>query len=375
MASRTRKKKVVKKSKAYTGELGDTIKHAKKRYGDSIVRMASEVITPDRISTGSFILDLCLLGGIPHNRNTMVVGERHAGKSMIAAKIMADAQCRYPDQTPILMDIEGTFDATWAAKLGVDIDSLPIAECDSGEQAVDVADAMVESKETSLLVIDSLAALTPMKEINSSAEDSHVALQSRLISGMVRKLNASLIRERKRGHAVTILYLNQFRMKIGVSFGDPRSIPGGKALEFCTSLQFIMKNQEKKGKSEGDVESMTSNVHPFTITKNKVCNGPRTGEFTLMRAYDEDTGLCEGDIDNVPTLVSYAKKFGVYSGGGTKWTLAFGDYSYTFKRASEAMSALYEDPQMQWALRNHLIALQAKAQNMPTEFLSRILAM
>jgi hypothetical protein len=237
--------------------------------------------------------------------------------------------------------------------------------------AVDVADAVVGSKETSLVVVDSLAALTPMKEIDSSAEDAHVGLQARLVSGMVRRLTASLIKERKRDHFVTVLFLNQFRSKIGgfAGFGEPRSIPGGRALEYSTTLQLIIKNKENKGKDTIGVETMTHNDHPFTITKNKMNSGPRAGEFRLVRIEEEDTGLLPGQIDNAPTILAYAKKFGVYSGGGSSWKLEFEDYNYNFAKVKEAIQALYDDPDLEWALRCHLIQLQAASLGMPEDFI------
>lgn len=354
------------------GEMADTIKAINKRYGDNTVHKADEILQPDRISTGSFMLDFCTLGGIPHNRVTMVVGERHAGKSMIASKIIASAQAQYPDRTPVLLDVEGTFDSTFASKLGVDTSAMPIIPCDTGEMAVDIADAMLGTEETSLLVVDSLAAMSPTKEIESSAEDQFVGLQARLIGSMVRKITSGLVRERKRKHYVTVLFLNQFRAKIGGYGHDTRSIPGGKALEFSTSLQLIMKNKENKGRDAVGVETMMYNEHPFTITKNKMNSGPRTGEFTLQRSYDEATGLEEGDIDNAPTMLTYAKKFDIYTGGGTKWRLEFGDYDYTFKKAAEAERALREDKEFAWALRNYLLQMQAANLGMPQDFINSI---
>jgi recombination protein RecA len=302
----------------------------------------------------------------------MVVGERHAGKSMVASKIMASAQRLYQGQTPYLLDVEGTFDPVFAKKLGVDTDSLHMSLCESGEMAVDIADAVLGSRETSLIVVDSLAAMAPTKELETSADDQHIGLQSRLISGMVRKITAGLVKERGRGHEVTVLFLNQFRAKIGGFGHDTRSIPGGKALEFSTSLQWIQKNKENKGKDGLGVDTMSYNEHPFTITKNKINSGPRTGEFRLVRSYEESTGLSEGDIDNVPTMITYAKKFGAYTGGGTSWVLDFGDSRYRYGKAAEAIDALRDDPAYAWALRNYLIQAQAANLGMPDEFIKRI---
>jgi recombination protein RecA len=358
--------------KTISGELGETLKHIQKRYGDNSVSTGDKIYQPDRISTGAFILDFSLLGGIPFSRTAMIVGERHAGKTMLASKIIASAQHQYPDQTPVFIDVEGSYDATWAEKLGVDTSHLIVVPCETGEMVVDIADAVIESKETSLIVIDSIAAMTPMKEVESSAEDAHVGLQARLVGGLIRKLTSNMVKERKRGHFVTVLFLNQFRMKIGVMYGDPRTVPGGKALEFSTSVQITIKNKENTGKDDLGIEAIVKNEHPFTITKNKMNAGPRTGEFMLVRTDDPETGLPAGTIDNSPTLISYAKKFGLYTGGGQSWNLAIGDDSYKFGKAQEAIAMLNEDYSKQRALWNLLIQLQAKRLGMSDEFIERL---
>ncbi len=354
------------------GELADTLAQVDKRYGANSVRTGDQVYQRDRISTGAFILDFALLGGIPVSLGSMFVGERSAGKSTMASKVIAAAQRQYPDQTPVLLDVEGTFDPVWAGQLGVDLGGLKIVDCETGEMAVDIADAVIASKETSLVVIDSIAAMAPIRELENSIEDQHVGLQARMIGSLVRRVTSGFIRERRRGHKVTVLYLNQFRMKVGVSFGDPRIIPGGKALEFGTSVQAIIKNKETKGKDQDGIGSVERNEHSFTITKNKINAGPRTGEFDLIRVDDPENSLRAGDIDDAEIVLSYAKRFGLYTGGGSRWKLEFGDYELGFSKALEAISALREDQVLYWELRTHLIRTQAHRMGMPSEFLERI---
>lgn len=362
-----------RKTKSVGGELGETLSAVGKRYGEKTIRTGSQVVQPGRISTGSFILDFALLGGIPENRISMVVGERSAGKSTIANKIIANAQQQYPDEVAVYVDVEGTYDATWGGMLGIDNEQLQLAECETGEMAVDIADAVTRSRESSLVVIDSIAALTPMKEIEDSAEDAHVALQARLVGNMIRRVNSALIAERKRNHWVTVLFVNQFRNRIGGMSRDNRTMPGGKALEFCTSLQWIMKNHEIKGKSADDIDNISHNDHSFTITKNKINTGPRVGEFKLCRQPDEDFGLHTGDIDDAKTMLAYSKKFGIYSGGGQKWTLELDGFDIpNFRNAFEAQQWLYEDPVHYWGLRCELLRRQAASLGMPSEFIETI---
>jgi recombination protein RecA len=355
------------------GEIADTIKEMRKRYGEGTVALGREIYQPERISTGIFTMDFNLLGGIPANRASMVVGERHAGKSTLANLIVANSQRKFEGQLPVYVDVEGTFDATWAEKLGVDLNNLYVFQPETGESAVDAADALVRTAEVSLVVIDSIAALTPMKEIESSAEDALVGVQAKLVSSMIRKTNAGMISERNRGHAVTLFFLNQFRAKIGgfAKFGEPKSIPGGRALEFATSVQIEIKNKENTGKDENENESVTENEHSFKITKNKLNGGGRTGEFRLVREYDEKYDLAEGRINDAGTMLSVAKKFGAWSGGGSSWTLEFWDEERKMRGSDAAIIELYQDDDLRAKFRDYLIWEQAKHLNMPREFLAR----
>ena len=358
------------------GEGGDeqfsvTKASLQKRFGESAFHVASEHHQPDRIPTGIFMLDLALLGGIPHNRVSMIVGEKHAGKSTVADKVIAGAQKQFPDSIIVKVDVEGTHDSVWSEKLGVDLDRLFVLQPETGESAIDGTDALVRTKEVSLIVVDSIAALTPMKEIEASAEDAFMGLAARMIGSMVRKVTAGLIAERNRDHYVTVLLLNQFRSKLGMTFGDPRSIPGGKALEYATSVQLIIKNKENMGKDAYEVETPVENIHVFEVKKNKLSAGPRTGEFRLLRVDNPHYGLSEGDIEDAGTLLTYSKKFGAYTGGGRKWVLSFWDEEHVFPNEEEAKIALYADPALYWKLRNFLICQQAMHLGMPADFYER----
>lgn len=356
-------------------ELQQTFATIQKRYGTekhNIVRAGDHRYQPERISTGSFILDLALLGGIPMGCITQLLGSRHSGKSMIAYKIAGYAQRQYPDKIVTLIDVENSFDPVWARKLGVDTDQLMVVDADTGEMAVDIADAVLQSWETSLLIVDSLAALNPSKEMDESAEDNNVALQARLIGKLLRKMNYGIIHERMRGHDTAVLCLNQYRTKIGQMFGDPRTAPGGYAAEHFPHVTIQMKNKEKTGRDEEyEIEQIVENEHAFKIEKNKVNNGPRTGEFRLCRMDRPDEVIKEGEIDDSRTLLTYAKKFGVYSGGGGSWTISFEGYEQKVRNAEEAARFLNENREWYRALYNWLIREQAINQGMPPYFIER----
>jgi len=354
-------------------EIDATFDTIQKRYGTEkheVVRKGGSLKQPSRIPTGAFVLDFALLGGIPEGRITQLIGSKHSGKSMMASKIIGYVQRKHPDMVAVLIDVENSFDPVWAGKLGVDVDELRVVDVDTGEMAVDVADAVLQSKETSLVVVDSLGALNPSKEMEGSAEDANVALQARLIHKLMRKMNYGIVTERLRGHSVTFLCLNQYRTKIGVMFGDPRTIPGGYASEHFPHVTIQMKNKEKVAKdADYDVEQVVENEHAFKIEKNRVNNGPRTGEFRVCRIDREEEFIHEGDVDDSKTLLAYAKKFGVYTGGGGRWTLSFEGYEQTLRNAEEGVRFLNENREWYWALYNWLIREQAIRMGMPKAFI------
>lgn len=356
-----------------SSELEEVLAKIRKAHGDNTVVTGTTIKQPWRIPTGIFTFDLATLGGIPHNRVTMFHGPKHSGKTTGAMRCVAGAQASMPDQMPVWIDVEGTFDATWAQKLGVDTEHLQVVQPDTGEQAVDMTVALIHARETSLVVVDSLAALLPFKEQEASAEDSLVGQQSRLITSMLRKVSAAQIKERKRGHYVSILLINQQRSKIGgftPPGQEPMSLPGGKALGFFTSLEARWKNKENL-KASGGYEELSHNDHAFSIEKNKMCAGMRKGEFRMLRREDEALGLAEGEIDEAETMLAFAKRWDYMTGGGRGGqSLTFGEYDLHFANTAEAVSALYEDREMKHALRCHLIAHYAEQLGMEADFVS-----
>lgn len=292
-----------------------------------------------------------------------------------ALRAIAGAQQSMPDQQAVFVDIEGTFDATYAEKLGVDTDALLVVQPDTGEHAVDIMTGLIHTKEVSLIIGDSLAALLPIKESEASAEDTLVGQQSRLIATMMRKTTAALIKERKRQHYVTLLFINQQRSKIGarspIPGGEVLSNPGGKAVGFFSTLECTWKNKENIKSNGNGEETLHTNDHAFHIKKNKLHAGMRQGEFQVMRRPDEDMGLNEGDVDDAGTMITFAKRLGWYTGGGRAgYTLSFGEHSYHEPNADAMCRYLYQDRDAYWALRQHLIADSAERLGMKPEFVA-----
>lgn len=368
MATLVRRRRTVEDVK-HSPELEKVMAAFQKKYGAKSVVEATEGAIPYRIPLGIFTFDYATLGGIPHNRISMFHGVKHSGKTTGSMRAILGAQQTLPDQRPVFVDVEGTFDKVWAGKIGIDLTKLILVQPDSGEHAVDMTVGLIHTREVSLVVIDSLAALLPIKEQEASAEDALVGLQSRLITRMMRQVSAAQIAERKRDHYVTLLTINQQRSKIGgwSPTGDPISLPGGKALGYFNSLEVKWKNSEKINKDERGDDSLAYNDHSFAIEKNKMNGGIRTGEFRMMRRNDDDLGLTETEIDEGATMLAVAKKEGWYNGGGRAgYDLEFGGYDAVhFDNADEAVRYLYANKEYAWELRCNLIAEHAARMGMP----------
>lgn len=346
----------------------------RKAHGDGAITAGTKAHPVPRIPTGSFRFDIATLGGIFVNRINMVHGAKHSGKSYISQRIAMAAQQIGAEKGHQVawIDVEGTYDAVWAGKIGVDNEALLLARPGTGEEAIDVSVALVNTAEISLLVVDSLAALLPMKEQEADADKPLVALQSRLITSLLRKVSSAQIEQAKRGHYVSVLLLNQERTKIGgwSPTGDPISLPGGKALGHFTSLEWKMKNKENMRKTDGGNSESEANDHAFAIEKNKQNAGFRSGDFRLIRANDVVPNLTEGELDDAPFILAHAKSIGAYTGTPNKgYTLEIEGYEPTTAGTMEEMSQiLYGDREFMWDVRQHFIALEAKRQGMPDWF-------
>jgi recombination protein RecA len=341
-------------------ELGNVLSQISNTYGKEVAAIAaSRKEFGQRIPTSIFSLDLGLAGGWLNSRACMLYGERSSGKSTTAMKTVVMAQQMFPDLGAVWIDVEGTFDTDWFVKLGGDLDRLAIAEPETGEHAVDMADALVRAGETSILVTDSIAMLVPFKEIDQSAEDSLPGLHARLIGNFLRRTTQALLQERHRGHRPLLVHINQFRMKIGVMFGDPRTLPGGKALEFCTTQQVEIKNKEHIDKDG----SVAFNEHSFKITKDKSGGRIREGQFKLIRSPEANDGLPEGFVEQAKTMFDVASRVGLTDGSPQAKRLEFKgfgsqktflDWNHYFAKDPEALvrcqAAIIRKYREQWGI-------------------------
>jgi len=292
------------KQKALAAALGQIDKQFGK---GAIMRMGDSVVEAlEAISTGSLGLDIALgVGGLPRGRIVEIYGPESSGKTTLTLQVIAQAQKL--GGTCAFVDAEHALDPIYAEKLGVNVEDLLVSQPDTGEQALEITDMLVRSSAVDVVVIDSVAALTPKAEIEGDMGDSHMGLQARLMSQALRKLTANI----KRSNTL-VIFINQIRMKIGVMFGSPETTTGGNALKFYASVRLDIRRIGAIKKGEEIVGSETR----VKIVKNKVAAPFKQVEFAIL--YGEGISR-EGEVIDMGSNLGIIEKSGAwYSYNGTR---------------------------------------------------------
>ncbi len=286
------------KQKALSAALGQI----EKQFGKgAVMRLGSDEVEKNIgvIPTGSLTLDIALgVGGLPRGRVIEVYGPESSGKTTLALSVIAEAQKL--GGTAAFIDAEHAMDPSYAAKLGVSVDDLLVSQPDTGEQALEIVDMLVRSAAVDVVVIDSVAALTPKAEIEGEMGDSHMGLQARLMSQALRKLTANI----KRSNTM-VLFINQIRMKIGVMFGNPETTTGGNALKFYSSVRLDIRRIGALKKADEVIGNQTR----VKVVKNKVAPPFKKCEFDIL--YDEGISH-EGEIIDLGVETKTIEKAGAW---------------------------------------------------------------
>jgi recombination protein RecA len=272
-----------------------------KRFGDGAIMRLGEAghLKVDVIPTGSLALDLALgVGGVPRGRVTEIYGPEASGKTTICQHIVAEAQKM--GGLTAFVDMEHALDPVYAAHCGVDVENLYISQPDTGEQALEIAEALVRSGTMDVVVVDSVAALVPRAEIEGDMGDAHMGLQARLMSQALRKLSGAIKQSN-----TAMVFTNQLRMKIGVMFGNPETTSGGRALKFYSSVRLDVRRIQSI-KDKGEVIGSRTRVR---VTKNKVAAPFRKAEFDIM--YNEGISRA-GDILDIGVELGVIEKRGSF---------------------------------------------------------------
>ncbi|HET6545637.1 MAG TPA: recombinase RecA [Rhodanobacteraceae bacterium] len=281
--------------------LASALSQIEKQFGKgAVMRMGdrtNEAI--DTVSTGSLGLDIALgIGGLPRGRVVEIYGPESSGKTTLTLQVIA--ACQRNGGTAAFVDAEHALDPTYAEKLGVNVDDLLISQPDTGEQALEITDMLVRSNAVDVVVIDSVAALTPKAEIEGEMGDSHVGLHARLMSQALRKLTANIKRS-----GCLVIFINQIRMKIGVMFGSPETTTGGNALKFYASVRLDIRRIGAVKRGDEVIGSETR----VKVVKNKVAPPFRQAEFEIL--YGEGTSR-EGELIELGVRENIVDKSGAW---------------------------------------------------------------
>ncbi|MEW5805419.1 MAG: recombinase RecA [Patescibacteria group bacterium] len=333
-------KKTKKLSSAKEEKLEELIKDLQSRYGEGTIMVLGQVarVDVDVIPTGSISLNLALgVGGLPRGRLIEIYGPESSGKTTLALHVVAEAQ-KQGGQAAFI-DAEHALDPEYAKKIGVKVSDLLISQPDTGEQALEIVESLVRTQALDVIVIDSVAALTPRAEIEGAMGDQFIGLQARLMSQALRKLTAIVSKSK-----TVVIFINQIRMQIGM-YGNPETTPGGKALKFYSSVRIEVRRaaQIKKG------DEIVGNRVKAKVVKNKVAPPFRTAEFDIM--YNQGISYL-GDLINTGIKYNLVKRAGAsYAFNEEKLGVGFeaaqsylAENPQTAKKIESAINQLFKKP-------------------------------
>ena len=322
---------VTANDKAKSEALATALAQIEKKYGKGSIMKLGEntAMNVEAISTGSLTLDMALgIGGVPKGRIVEVYGPESSGKTTIALHVVAEAQNQGGEAAYI--DVEHALDPTYAHNLGVDIDSLLVSQPDTGEQALEIAEALVRSGALDVVVVDSVAALVTRAEIEGDMGDSHVGVQARLMSQALRKLTSAISKSN-----CVVIFINQLREKVGIVYGNPEVTPGGRALKFYASVRIEI----RRGESLKDGSEVIGSHTKAKVVKNKVAPPFKTAEFDILYG----KGISKmGELVDLAVQYDILKKSGAWFSYGDRRLAQGRDNVRTLLESDPAFAAEIE---------------------------------
>jgi recombination protein RecA len=282
----------------------DALAQIEKQYGEgAIMKMGdAHAVNIEKFPSGSLSLDIALGGGVPKGRIIEVFGPESSGKTTLALHMIAQMQAK--GGKAAFIDAEHALDVQYAKKIGVDVDNLLVSQPDCGEQALEITETLVRSGGIDVIVIDSVAALTPRAEIEGMMGDTHMGLQARLMSQALRKLTSIVSKT-----SCSVIFINQIRMKIGVMFGNPETTTGGNALKFYSSLRLDVRRIDKILEKIPNGQEIVGNRTRVKVVKNKIAPPFRQAEFDILYAQGISK---EGDLIDLGVKYGFLEKSGAY---------------------------------------------------------------
>ena len=325
-------------------KLDQALNDINKQYPGSVMRLGKCAYTKkSRVSTGSFALDMSIGGGWPEGSIVEIFGPLSSGKTFVALKAIVETQ-KLGGKAALVI-LEGSPDLEWYKKIGVNIDDLIIAQPSSTEQAIDTVDKLVNSRELGIIVVDSIASMVPMVELETVAEDQQMGIAARLTNKMVRKVQSALqpkdLGDKESYNRCIVVFINQIRMKIGVRFGSPETTPGGKGVGFASDIRIRLSRKEWIQK-KSDTKKKLGQVVAFTVKKNKTYAPFKVGVFNIY--------FKTGSIGNYASLIQYGVFYDFIKQGGSSYTFN----KKKFKGKKALIKYLTDNPKLTSQLKNSI---------------------
>lgn len=341
----------IKKGGKTTVRVADLLGQFQKTMGEDVGSFGGTLVNSERIPTGLFPLDLGLGGGFPRGRVSMIYGPESSNKTNIALRAIAMHQILWPDLVCMFFDIENSFDPTWAERLGVQTEKLVVIRPAYGEQIVDMVESSLFADDCGLIVIDSLAALLTTSEAEASAERANVGTSGLLTGKLSRKVTHALAQAEKKSRSPTVIYINQVRLKVGILYGDPETIPGGNAPRFQCSLIVRVYGKNEMDKQYSSTMPVRKKV-TYVVKKWKCPILTASGVFEMIMI--PHNGLDVGQCDDFNTVSTYMKALGKFEKGPKdKGWIINGE---TYQTIQPFKDKLYGDINFGAGIRQEIIA-------------------